>query len=326
MSVIERKTFSLPPELMQALDEEAMTSRRSVNAIVVERLCGALEAQRLAQQLQADNGQLSDEVAKLEADLATRPPPDFQDLILQQTPGTAKLIRERDEAQAECDRLTSELAQMRQSQQDWEQWGRRRDAACKALKKEVEQLSAQRDGLRATIRERDKTIEAHVPEIRKIREAHRGQMRVQALIGVTHGLVIAIPLMALLLFLTPHETSAMRFVATAAMGETGDRQRAAARLHGMPLGGAGSQLQLYALVHTGKNGERLNRCFEKAWGLKPKGKRQSIPCTIDVPREVELATTLLRKGPFDIPRDIRTELKRNENATITAIPSPKKAG
>jgi cell shape-determining protein MreC len=75
MSGIERKTFSLPRELMQALDEEVMLSGRSVNAIVVARLQGSMADHRQSEQLQSENQKLRTEVEELKAELADRPPP-----------------------------------------------------------------------------------------------------------------------------------------------------------------------------------------------------------------------------------------------------------
>jgi hypothetical protein len=101
--------------------------------------------------------------------------------------------------------------------------------------------------------------------------------------GLTFSVLMVAATSALLLFIVPHDTWAMRTVAAAAMGKTFTREKAAARLHGMPLGGVETQIQLYALVHTSPNRERLDACFKKAAAIPAKAKCQKIPLHDQLP-------------------------------------------
>ncbi len=321
---------SLPKELLAGI--EAMRKETNVPFSVTnaELLRRGLREQTEVPKLQVRVAKLEAALAAANAELANRPEIDSRDYLLSLPPGTSAVADDLQWSEKQRRQLEVDLEAANRNAAEWEESSAVWEDRCDALKRTVAAREAHRDRLKATIVERERTIAHKDSDIAKLRTEHRSQMYAQALQafgqGLFTGFPVAVVLSLLFLFLVPHDTAAMRFVATAAMGETGDRQRAAARLHGMPLGRAESQLQLYALVHTGENGERLNRCFEKASALKPRGKRQSIPCTLDVPREVELATTLVRKGPFNLPRHLRSELRRNEKVVVTATPSPEKAG
>lgn len=79
------------------------------------------------------------------------------------------------------------------------------------------------------------------------------------------------------------------------MGTWADVPAAAARLHGGPVTGANTLLQLYALVRSGDNPARLDACFEKS--LKLTSSQPPISCTVKVPPEFALYSDVVTSGP-----------------------------
>ena len=116
--------------------------------------------------------------------------------------------------------------------------------------------------------------------------------------SVVKGVGAAIFAGFLTLLLVPYESGAMRAVATAAMGTWSDVPAAAARLHAGPIGGRDTLLQIYALVHAGRNPERLDACFLRSRRTTATDKLAAINCTIKVPAEFELYTTVVTSGPY----------------------------
>lgn len=325
MSSPVRKTFVLPDALARSLDEEAMASGQSVNAILVARLQGEAAVRREKEQLAAEGQRLGAEVARLKADLATRPPPNFQDSLLRQTPGTAKLLDERDAARVECRKLEAALAKAQDLRGKWRDYAEALEQERDDLGAELKRTEARCDGLVASVQQKDALLETKAQELTRTRADHEAKLERAVEGAFRRGMVTAVPtvsvLAVLLLFLVPADTTAMRFVASAAMGATMEPERAAARLHPQPLGGIRTQVQLYALAHTEKNGDRLAACFERARQIPAKAKRQTVDCTIRVPGSLEVESTLLLKGPFELERPLRRQLRRTDTAEIDTAPA-----
>ncbi|MFQ3595897.1 MAG: hypothetical protein SNJ63_07270 [Sphingomonadaceae bacterium] len=325
MSSPVRKTFLLPDALARSLDEEAMASAQSVNAVLVARLQGEAAVRREKEQLAAEVQRLGAEVARLKADLATRPPPNFRDSLLRQTPGTAKLLDERDAARVACRKLESALAKAQDLRGKWRDYAEALKQERDDLGAELKRTEARCDRLVASGKEKDALLETRAQELSRTRADHEAKLERAVEGAFQRGMVTAVPtvsvLAVLLLFLVPADTTAMRFVASAAMGATMEPERAAARLHPQPLGGFRSQVQLYALAHTEKNGERLAACFERARQIPAKAKRQTVDCTIQVPGSLKVESTLLLKGPFELERPLRRQLRRTDTAEIDTAPA-----
>lgn len=320
-----RKTFVLPDALARSLDEEAMASAQSVNAILVARLQGEAALRREKEQLAAEGQRLGAEVAWLKADLATRPPPNFQDSLLRQTPGTAKLLDERDAARVACRKLEAALAKAQDLRGKWRDYAEALEQERDDLGAELKRTEARCDRLVASGKEKDALLETKAKELTRTRADHEAKLERAVEGAFRRGMVTAVPtvsvLSVLLLFLVPADTTAMRFVASAAMGAAMEPEQAAARLHPQPLGGFRSQVQLYALAHTEKNGDWLAACFERARQIPAKAKRQTVDCTIQVPGRLEVESTLLLKGPFDLEKPLRRQLKRTDTAEIDTAPA-----
>lgn len=327
MSSPVRKTFVLPDALARSLAEEAMASGQSGNAILVARLQGEAALRREKEQLAAEVPRLGAEVARLKADLATRPPPNFQDSLLRQTPGTAKLLDERDAARVRVRELEAALAKAQDLRGKWRDYAEALEQERDDLGAELKRTEARCDRLVASVKEKDALLETRAQELTRTRADHEAKLERAVEGAFNRGLVTAVPTVAvlavLLLFLVPADTTPMRFVASAAMGATMEPERAAARLHPQPLGGFRTQVQLYALAHTQKNGERLEACFERARQIPAKGKRQTVDCTIRVPGSLEVESTLLLKGPFELPKPLRRQLRRTNTAEIDTAPKAK---
>jgi len=113
------------------------------------------------------------------------------------------------------------------------------------------------------------------------------------------GAGTTIAVLAILLLLTPYEALPMRLVATGAMGTLGNEQKAAVRLHGGPLEGGDTLLQVYALVKAGDNPKRLGACFVRAnaAGLKSRAQDSVVDCTIRVPGKFAAYSDLVTFDP-----------------------------
>lgn len=320
-----RKTFLLPESLAQGLDEEAMASGQSANAILVARLQAEAALRREKERLAAEAQKLGAEVVRLKADLATRPPPHFQDSLLRRTPGTAKLLDERDAAREECRKLEAALAEAGQDAEEWRDSSAAWEEQCEALEDKLKRSEAHRDRLALRLKEKEALLEARVADLSKRSADHEARLERVSLTAFRRGMLAGVPMVAvlagLLLFLLPADTSAMRFVASAAMGATMEPERAAARLHGQHLGGFQTQVQLYALAHTGKNGERLVSCFRRASEIPEKARRQTVDCTIQVPGRLVVESTLLLKGPFELEKPLRRQLRDSDTAEINTAPA-----
>jgi hypothetical protein len=324
-----RKTFLLPDALARSLDEEAMTSGQSANAILVARLTGEAALRQEKEKLAAEVPRLAAEVARLKADLADRPPPNFQDSLLRQTPGTAKLLDERDAARVACRKLEATLAKAQDLRGKWRDYAEALEQERDDLGAELKRTEARCDRLVASVKEKDALLETRAQELTRTRAKLETKLERAVEAAFRRGLVTAVPTVAvlafLLLFLVPADTTAMRFVASAAMGATMEPERAAARLHPQPLGGFRSQVQLYALAHTEKNGERLATCFKRARQIPAKAKRQTVDCTIQVPGRLEVESTLLLKGPFELEKPLRRQLRRTDTSEIDTAPAAQPA-
>jgi hypothetical protein len=94
----------------------------------------------------------------------------------------------------------------------------------------------------------------------------------------------------------------------------------------MPLQGIETQIQLYALSNTDPNRERLDECFKKVAAIPAKARRQTVDCKISIPSELEVESILFLKGPFELPSELRKDLRRNETAIVGPRTSPREQG
>lgn len=318
-------SVSLPRELVTRIEETRAVSQLPFSTAIADLLRQALHERSRVPALERQVADLEKALAAANVELKLRPEMDSRDYLQNLPAGTSQhaddlqwLERQRRQLEADLESARREMVEWRESSAAWEE-------ECTAAEAKLARGKAERAQLQREIGARAEMIASKDADIAKLSAQHSLQMREQAHVAYGWGLITAVPAMAalalLLLFMVPADTGAMRFIATAAMGHIGDRQRAAARLHGMPLAGNNSQLQLYALAHVGDNRERLFGCFKKAAALKPNRRRKSVPCTIDVPHELEVEAILLRKGPLPLPDDVRRALRRSERAIVTVTPA-----
>jgi hypothetical protein len=318
-------SVSLPRELVTKIEETRAVSQLPFSASIADLLRQALHERSRVPVLERRVADLEKALAAANAELKLRPPIDSRDYLLNLPAGTSKRADDLQWSERQRRQLAAELESARREMVEWQESSAAWEEECTTLEAKLARCKAERVQLQREIGARAEMIASKDADIARLSAQHSLQMREEAHVAYGWGLITAVPAVAalalLLLFLVPSETGAMRFIATAAMGETGDRHRAAVRLHGMPLGGINSQLQLYVLAHVGDNRERLFDCFQKAVALKPNRRRKSIPCTIDVPHEQEVEAVLLRKGPLPLPQEVRRALRRSERVIVTVTPA-----
>jgi predicted transcriptional regulator len=337
MSRLVRKTFSLPDELSHDLEQAAMAHCMSESAVASQWLRDYLSVQQQLAESQAKLAQVRAHAAALEAELATRPPPDFRDSILKETPGTAKLVDERDAVRAEVGRLKRLLATARQEVRAL------RDR-CAALQTESNEARHSLKLLKATSAEQQADLAKAQGDLtrtkwkladekaKRIPVWCRFQLPLPILtltllrlptpvpwrkdeswrMGVARTAYhVWLPCIALL-WLVPWDTALMRLIAVEAMGTRGDVPAAAARLHGGPLMGADDLNQLYVLTRARDNPKRLTHCFEAAEQQRQKGRRKAIPCTITIPSELELHLDFVTSGPHAATSRVKARQEARE--------------
>jgi hypothetical protein len=310
-------TLSLPLAVEQELRALASMRGLPVSIVAAELLEAGREAPRRGMELEA-------RIATLEADLATRPPPDFQDLILDLTPGTSRLMQQRDAARAECEELEAKLAKAEEQWGAWEDSSDAWEADCTAAREERDAMRADRDQLRQQLAARKRELEAARTAV-AAEQARRIPVwcRFPLPLPIPYPAFIRLPVPTpwrpedklfdplgwvlwtlrvlmfgtLLLAITPYDLKGRRSLATAAMGTWGDTPGAAARLLGGAIRDQGDLLQLYALARARDNPERLARCFETAEHDRQQGKREAVPCTILVPVELRLRLDVATSDP-----------------------------
>ncbi len=304
MSTIEKVSLSLPSDLFQAVSQSALNSERSRSQEVSELIRTGMTARVQIDQLYREIAQLKEKLARAEAK-PTPPPPDARDFLTGWAPGTSKL---RDELRwAESNRKQQE-ADATEARREGQRWKAKAAELRAAYTEQCLALTATQERLETAEHARAIAEEALATELaRKVPWSFRvpiPRFHCTAVEWVyrkpnghswRRGFAAASLVAGLILFLTPHEWSSMRLISSAAMGTWGDIPKASARLHGGPIAGRDTLLQIYALVGAGKNPDRLDACFEMARKLKPG--QMAISCTIKVPREFELYANVVTSGP-----------------------------
>jgi len=304
MSTIEKVSLSLPADLFEAVSRSAQGNDRNRSQEVSELIRTGLTARKQIDQLYREISQLKERLAKAEAKPKS-PPPDARDFLTGLAPGTSKLRDELRWAEENRRQQEADAAAARRECQAWKAKAAEVRAAnakqCAELQTmqervaTAEQALAGAEGAFAAELARKVPWHFHVPiPIFDVTVIPRHYSKPDTP-SWRRGFAAASLIAGLLLFLTPNEWSSMRNVASAAMGTWGDMPKAAARLHGGPIMGRDTLLQIYALVRADKNPDRLDACFKKALKLKPGQK--AISCTIKVPREFELYADVVSSGP-----------------------------
>lgn len=303
MSTSLRKTLTLPDDLARRFDEAALIAGVSLNSLLVERLRQAEAAAQALATARADLAQCRQQNARLEAELATRPPLGSQDLMLSQALERSRLCRERDAALASAARATKALTAANDQRGRFEQWGEHWRGQAKAQGAALAAELAACNAALADERARRRPWYVHIPvpllrvvEVGPVSTDYQWERVMRWWhMGPSHAFLLFLLWWALLWL--PWDSAAMRWVATTAMGTSGDAPKAAARLHGGPTVGANDLLQLYGLVRARDNPRRLDACLARAARLQAKGRLRPITCAILIPNEIEVHCDLITSGP-----------------------------
>jgi hypothetical protein len=330
MSRLVRKTFSLPEELSDDLERTAMARGLSASAVATERLRDFQAAQQQVVQSLAELAQARAHAAALEADLATRPPRDFRDSKLNLPPGMSKLIDDLQRSEKQGQRLKADAADAMREAEAWRKSSAVWEGRCEAARREVASAEERNGRLLADLRQHRIEMQSLEEQACKREGEYKAALEAESTDSLFKGfgcgtlvaLVASCFIGFLVLLLWPADSWPMRFVATTAMGAMGDPERAAVRLHGAPLAGVETQFQLYALLQAQGNEQRLKKCLDAVNRIRPGKGRQWVPCTLRMPREVELQSAVVQRGPFDLPRPLRRLLRRNAQVTVTLAEQP----
>jgi hypothetical protein len=261
--------------------------------------------------------------------------------LLRLTPGTSKLLDERDAARVQVRELEAALAQAEQEAGEWRDSSAAWEEGCEESQREVAAVRSQLGDARKSLLERSEELAAaraalaaeqarRVPVwcrfplplpipitvfIRlPIPMPWRPQDRLFDPLGMTLATLRVLLFLGLLLLITPWHLDSRRWLATAAMGTWGDAPAAAGRLHGGPFQGDGDLVQLYALTRARDNPRRLTDCFEKAAHHRDRGRREAVPCTILIPSELELYLDFVTSGPHASTSRVKASMERDRRA------------
>lgn len=294
MNVHQKVSISIPSDLLAELDERSHLSDLSRSQTIVDLLAVALQAESRIRQLEA-------RVRERENEPKTPVPSHLSaDFLTGDRRGTHRLKQKLSLSERQFAEARAEAARL-------QAWSNSHERATKVAQEEIarlnHELSQQRENETRLEHElgieRARSLPWHIRfpipiiQLRIFRpEVERPLWRSFAKGG---GAMVLAAFLALLF--VPYESGAMRWVGSAAMGTWGDIPAAAARLHGGPIGGGDTLLQIYALTHSGRNPERLDACFARSRKLPETEKSTAIDCTIKVPSEFELYTTVITSGP-----------------------------
>jgi hypothetical protein len=324
MSTIEKVSLSLPADLFEAVSRTARGNDRSRSQEVSELIRTGLTARKQIDGLYREIAQLKERLATAEAK-PKPPPPDARDFLTGWSPGTSKLRDELRWAEENRRQQEADAAEARRECRAWKAKAAELRAANASQSTELtaiqdrvaaaEQAQADAEAALAAELVRKLPWHFHVPiPIFDVTVIPKHYIKPDPL-SWRQGFAAASLVAGLILFLTPHQWSSMRSVSSAAMGTWGDIPQAAARMHGGPILGRDTLLQIYALVRAGKNPDRLDACFEKARKLKPGQK--AIDCSIKVPHEFELFADVVTSGPHAGTSRAKKQLERQREILET---------
>lgn len=270
MSSYEKISISITGDLLTQLDERSRRSDVSRSQTIVDLLTVGLQAEPQIRQLEARVRERESLPKKL------IPPHLSADFLTGDRPGTDRLKQK-------LSSLERQLAEAHANSFRAQAWADSHERAAKVAREDVARLDRElSQGRENDIRleqalglERARRIPWHISlpipimQPRVFRPAVESPHWRSFLKGV--GTTVFAGFLALLL--VPYKTGAMRAFATAAMGTWGDIPAAAARLHGGPIAGQETLLQIYALMHAGRNPERWMPVF-----LDPGSSRLPTTC------------------------------------------------
>jgi hypothetical protein len=309
MTTYEKTSLSLPADLFEAISRAAQADDQSRSQKVAELIRLGLTARQQIDALYRENARLKqtieDQAARLASAEASLKKLDPRDYLTGAAPGTAKLrddlaIAEKARRQAEADaaEATRAAKQLRSKARELQERNAALDERCTKADEAFRHANAERgNALRQLQAERARKVPWYwrvtLPDIR-FHRLNVGYLASHAA-SWRRGFLAAWLLVGLGLFLIPHQWAVMRYTAVAAMGTWGDIPKAAARLHGGPITGQDTLLQIYALVRAGDNPARLDACFRKSLSLT--SQQPPVNCTILIPPEFSLYTDVVASGP-----------------------------
>ena len=290
----EKISISMPPDLLAQLDGRGRRADLSRSQVIADLLRAGLNAEPRVQQLEVRIRELE---SRPKTPIASHLSADF---LKNDRRGTDRLKQNLSMVERQLAEARSEVVHL-------QAWSNSHERAAKTAQDEVVRLEgrlSEQQELQARLEveialEKDRKVPWHVrvPVAIILPQILRPKLERPNLQSFAAGVCTAMTAAALAMLVISYESGVMRAVATAAMGTWGDVPAAAARLHGGPLGGRGTVLQIYALANAGRNPARLDACFERSRKLSANDTLKAIDCSIKVPAEFELYATVVSSGP-----------------------------